>query len=83
MNPKKFGSLADTKNKPWKLPLPQYIESLYEERFEKQEPDVVLTMEQMAAEHIARREAKKGAKEADADPAKHLSATVPSTPETP
>ena len=64
MNPKQFGNMADTENKPWKLPLPEYIESCYAERFEKEGPDVVLTIEQMAAEHTARREAKKAAKEA-------------------
>jgi hypothetical protein len=28
LNPKKFGSLANHKQEPWKLPLPQYIEKL-------------------------------------------------------
>ena len=27
--PKKFGSLANTKLEPWKLPLPEFIEELY------------------------------------------------------
>ncbi len=34
MNPKRFANMANTENKPWKLPLPKYIESLYLERFE-------------------------------------------------
>ena len=29
LNPKKFGSLANTKQEPWKLPLPEFIEDLY------------------------------------------------------
>jgi hypothetical protein len=29
LNPKKFGGLANTKQEPWKLPLPEYIEELY------------------------------------------------------
>jgi hypothetical protein len=28
LNPKKFGSLANTKQEPWKLPLPEFIEEL-------------------------------------------------------
>jgi hypothetical protein len=64
MNPKRFNNMANTENKPWKLPLPKYIESLYEERFEKESPDVILSIEQIAAQHTARREAKKAVKEA-------------------
>jgi len=26
LNPKKFGGLANTKQEPWKLPLPEFIE---------------------------------------------------------
>jgi len=29
LNPRKFGSLANTKQEPWKLPLPDFIEELY------------------------------------------------------
>ena len=29
LNPKKFGDLANHKQEPWKLPLPDYIEELY------------------------------------------------------
>jgi hypothetical protein len=28
LNPKKFGSLANTKQKPWKAPLPEFIEQM-------------------------------------------------------
>jgi hypothetical protein len=28
MNPKKFGGLANTKQEPWKLPSPEYVEEL-------------------------------------------------------
>ena len=33
LNPKKFGSLANTKQEPWKLPLPDFIEELYFKSF--------------------------------------------------
>jgi len=35
MNPKKFGSLANHKQEPWKVPLPQFIEACYLRRFKK------------------------------------------------
>ncbi len=50
-------------NEPGRLPLNKYIEKLYLERFDKTEPDVVTTMEELAAEHLVRRETKKRAKE--------------------
>ena len=34
-NPKKFGSLANTKQESWKLPLPEFIEELYFKHFKK------------------------------------------------
>ena len=62
MNPKRFAAYADTKNKPWKLPLSQFIEAQYIDRFKRARPEQILTMEQLAAEHVARREAKKAEK---------------------
>lgn len=62
MNPKRFASQANRENQPWKLPLPKFIEALYEEKFGKPRPDVVQSIEEMAAEHMARREARKAAK---------------------
>ena len=41
MNPKKFGSLANHKQEPWKAPLPDFIEDIYLKRFKKDKPDVV------------------------------------------
>jgi len=53
LNPKKFGSLANHRQEPWKVPLPEFIEHLYEKRFGKTRPDVVVSIEEMA-ERIAR-----------------------------
>ena len=61
LSPKNFGKYSNTKDQPWKLPLPEFIEELYQKRFKKQFPDQVLTLEQMAAEHVAKREARKAA----------------------
>src|SRR6266542_4093401 len=39
MNPKKFGSLNNADQEPWKLPLAEFIEELYQKRFGKTGPD--------------------------------------------
>ncbi len=57
MNPLKFYKLANHDQEPWKLPLPQFIESLYFKRFGRDRPAVVLTVE----EHARRQERKKAA----------------------
>ncbi len=41
MNPKKFGSLANHKQEPWKAPLPEFIEDIYFKRLKKDKPDVI------------------------------------------
>jgi len=50
MNPKKFGGLANHRDEPWKMPLPQYIEHLYQKRFGKARPDDTRPIEDKAAE---------------------------------
>jgi hypothetical protein len=50
MNPKIFGSLANHKQEKWKLPLPQYIENLYQQRFGKELPNDVRPLEVRDAE---------------------------------
>jgi hypothetical protein len=61
MNPKKLGKLANHDQEPWKLPLPQFIATLYLKRFGKTGPDTVRTIEEIA---IAKR-AKKQRRKAD------------------
>ena len=62
LNPKKFGSLANTKQEPWKLPLPQYIEELYLERFNKSRPGNVRSVEKIVKDVGRNREARKARK---------------------
>jgi hypothetical protein len=50
LNPKKFGSLANTKQEPWKSPLPAFIEGLYFKHFKKNRPDNVCFIEQMVSD---------------------------------
>ncbi len=47
LNPKKFGNLANTKEQPWKLPLPEFIEEIYFKRFKKRVPDNIKSIEQI------------------------------------
>ena len=59
LNPKKFGSLADTKQEPWKLPLPEYIEELYFKHFKKSRPDRVRSIEQMVRDYRRKKQERK------------------------
>ncbi len=56
MNPRKFGSLANTKQEPWKLPLPDFIEELYFKHFKKNQPDNVRSIEQMVKDYNRKKE---------------------------
>jgi hypothetical protein len=38
LSPKKFGSLANTRQEPWKAPLPEFIKELGFGRFKKRRP---------------------------------------------
>ena len=46
LNPAKLGKIDNHKREPWKLPLPQFIEQLYFERFGKTTPDNVVSIEE-------------------------------------
>jgi hypothetical protein len=47
LNPHKFGKIANEKQEPWKIPLPQFIEAIYFKRFHKSQPEVVQSLEAM------------------------------------
>jgi hypothetical protein len=48
LNPNKLGKIDNHAQQPWKQPLAQYIEQLYLKRFGRQQPDVVVPLEQRA-----------------------------------
>jgi len=50
LNPKKFGGLANTKQEPWKAPLPEFIEALYFKHFKKRRPDKTAPQSQLSDE---------------------------------
>lgn len=56
LNPKKFGGLGNHRDEPWKEPLPQFIEEIYLKRFKKAKPDLVRTIEEVAAARLAKKE---------------------------
>ena len=58
MNPNKLGKLANHRQEPWKLPLPDFVARIYIKRFGKM-PDVVKTVEEVAAAEMAKREARR------------------------
>ncbi len=59
LNPKKFGSLANQRQEPWKVPLAEFIAELYVKRFGKTRPERVLPLEEWAAERARKTMAKR------------------------
>lgn len=72
MNPNKIGKLDNHRQEPWKAPLPELIEHLYLERFGRERPEVVMSVEDRAraqrAKQAARKEARRRARAARVDP---------------
>jgi hypothetical protein len=64
MNPKKFGSLANHDQEPWKAPLAEFIEDLYQKTFRKARPDMVRSIEDIAKAAKAKKDEKKARKRA-------------------
>ena len=63
LNPKKFGSLGNTKEQPWKLPLPEFIEEIYFKHFKKRVPENVRSIEQMVKDKTRKKVESKAHKE--------------------
>jgi hypothetical protein len=62
MNPKRLGRIDNANQEPWKLPLPEFIQELYRERFRKERADVVMTIEQRARAEKQKKAARPEAK---------------------
>jgi hypothetical protein len=80
LNPKKFRELANHRQEPWKRPLPDFIAALYVKRFGKPIPDVVKTIEEIAAETLAKNRAKKARKIAALQPLDEHSSVAQTSP---
>jgi hypothetical protein len=48
LNPKKFGGLANHRQEPWKLPLPEFIADCYRKRFHRERPAQVISLAEVA-----------------------------------
>ncbi|SFU25982.1 hypothetical protein SAMN05192563_10455 [Paraburkholderia aspalathi] len=48
MNPRKFGSLANDQQEPWKRPLAEFIAHCYHKRFGRTTPEHVQSLEEVA-----------------------------------
>lgn len=62
--PDSLRKIDNHKQEPWKTPLPQHIENLYEKRFKREKPEVVKSLKQQLIEDESKRKAKKKAKDA-------------------
>jgi hypothetical protein len=48
LNPKKCGGLANHRQEPWKLPLPEFIAECYRKRFHRERPAKVVPLADVA-----------------------------------
>ena len=65
LNPKKLGGLANHRQEPWKLPLPQFIEEIYLKRFGVPGPAEVLSLEELVSRQRAKKQQKRIVKQAE------------------
>ena len=62
LNPAKLGKIDNHRQEPWKAPLPEFIESLYEKSFGRRSPEKVLSLEELARERARKEQARREAK---------------------
>ena len=63
LNPDKLGKIDILKQEAWKAPLPQFIESNYFKRFERENPETVKPLKQIMAEMEVKKKQQKAKKE--------------------
>ena len=59
LNPKELGKIANHDEEPWKVPLPRFIETIYQKRFGKTGPDRVRSLEECARDIHMKKEAQR------------------------
>src|SRR5262247_3590551 len=64
LNPQKFGSLANQRQEPWKVPLAEFIAALYAKRFGKPRPDHVRSLEEWTADQAQKKAARRARRRA-------------------
>ena len=63
LNPDKLGKIDNHRQKPWKAPLPQFIEHIYFKRFKREEPETVKPLKQILKEMETKKKLQKEKKE--------------------
>ena len=63
LNPDKLGKIDNHKQETWKVPLPQFIESIYFKRFKRENPETVKPLKQIMAEMEVKKKQQKAKKE--------------------
>jgi hypothetical protein len=71
MNPTRLGSIDNHREEPWKAPLPAFIENLYFKRFDREQPEVVVSIEDRAR-HLQQQKA-------DGKPRRPAGAPIPAS----
>lgn len=61
--PDSLRKIDNHKQEPWKTPLPQHIENLYEKRFKREQPEIAKSLKQQLKEDEIKRITKKKAKD--------------------
>ena len=79
LNPGKFGNLANEKQEPWKIPLPQFIEAIYLKRFHKSQPDIVQSIEDIIRVQQEKKAEKRARKAELTDKSTNINADAAST----
>jgi hypothetical protein len=64
MNPQKLGKIDNHRQEPWKLPLPLFIEELYLDRFGRERPPFVLSIEERFKDQRRKKSERKAARAA-------------------
>lgn len=62
LNPAKLGKIDNHRQEPWKAPLPEFIESLYEKRFGRLRPEKVLSIKDIARERARKEQVRREAR---------------------
>jgi hypothetical protein len=62
LNPKGLGKIDNHRQKPWKAPLPDFIARLYFQRFGRERPVEVFSLEQVAARQQAKKAERRATK---------------------
>ena len=57
INPKKLGGMANHEQQQWKLPLPEFLQHAYEQRFGRARPHDVRSIEERVFEKRSRKKA--------------------------